>query len=266
MRHHTFRKPVRLHARRSRRKKIWVLGALGVLASTAGLASVLAFAPFFQISSIDIQGAERAPRDQIESRTRTLSEKSYGFLRTRSIALVSTRAIAKTLLEEFPEIETIAVSRDLPRSLALTIQERAPRLLVCEESACVVVDIKGIAFAQKETDNLPRVAMPQAELIQGTRVLSPDIVSFLLKTSDELKLDTDAHMPAVAFTMREEERIEVDTREGWAIVISPTADFSWQFSKLKAVLSKQISPAKRRRLEYIDLRFGDRAFIKYKTP
>lgn len=238
---------------------------LGILVSIAGLASVLMFAPFLQVSVLRVEGADRVSKEQVESRTRELLGRRYGFLQTRSILFARTHAIAATLLKEFSEIETIAVSRDFPHALVLGIRERLPVLLACNATTCMASDAKGVAFPRKETDTMPKVILPATALTAGNSILSPELISFLIKTGDALKSDADTHIGAASFTVREEERVEVDTREGWTIIMSPTSDVAWQFAKLKAVLAKQISPSKRPRLEYIDLRFGDRAFMKYKT-
>lgn len=264
MRPHTLRKSVRLHSKRKRRKKVWMWTTLGILLGTAGFLSVLLFAPLFRVSSLLVLGAERVEKERVEARAQELAGRSWGLIKTRAIFLVPTRAMETTLLKEFSEIEAITVSRDFPRTVVLTIQERVPKLLVCGETACVAVDEKGIGFAPQTTDNLPKVIVPVTELTKGSGILSANLVSFFLQTVQELQSGADERVSVELFRVKEEERVEVDTREGWTIVVSPTSDFAWQFAKLKAVLGKQISPAKRARLEYIDLRFGDRAFIKYR--
>jgi len=58
-------------------------------------------------------------------------------------------------------------------------------------------------------------------------------------------------------------RVNVKTSGHWEIYINPKESVEWQVEKLRAVFEKNISPERRGELEYIDLRFGDQAFIKY---
>ena len=53
-----------------------------------------------------------------------------------------------------------------------------------------------------------------------------------------------------------EERLNVKTSEGWEIYFNTADDLDWQVQELALVLEKQITPEKRRNLEYIDLRFS----------
>ena len=50
--------------------------------------------------------------------------------------------------------------------------------------------------------------------------------------------------------------------EGWEIYFTQEEDRSWQETKLREVLEKQIPPEKRSRLQYIDVRFGNQAYVK----
>ncbi|MBI2452767.1 MAG: hypothetical protein HYV55_00870 [Parcubacteria group bacterium] len=56
--------------------------------------------------------------------------------------------------------------------------------------------------------------------------------------------------------------ISAHMTEGWEIYFTHEEDRSWQETKLKEVLEKQIPQEKRSRLQYIDVRFGNQAYIK----
>jgi len=64
--------------------------------------------------------------------------------------------------------------------------------------------------------------------------------------------------------MVSQDRINVQTEQGWKIYFNPQEDISWQITKLSSVLEKEIPPEDRENLEYIELRFGNLAPFKYK--
>jgi hypothetical protein len=70
-------------------------------------------------------------------------------------------------------------------------------------------------------------------------------------------------MPIVEISIISNERLNIKTFEGWLIYFNPKEDLDWQTQKLDLVLEKQIPLEKREELEYIELRFGNQAFIKY---
>ena len=67
----------------------------------------------------------------------------------------------------------------------------------------------------------------------------------------------------IAFTIGERGEIQGITKEGWNILLDIKEDMGWQQIKLQIVLEQKIPLEKRGELEYIDLRFGDQAYIKY---
>jgi hypothetical protein len=61
-----------------------------------------------------------------------------------------------------------------------------------------------------------------------------------------------------------EEELHFQTQDNWEIFINPQKDIDWQLTKLKEALEEAIPKEKVKNLEYIDLRFGNFAFPKYK--
>ena len=59
-------------------------------------------------------------------------------------------------------------------------------------------------------------------------------------------------------------KVIVRFSEGWDSYIDPREDMTWQKTKLVEVLEKQIPLEKRTNVEYIDVRFGDQAYFKYR--
>ena len=54
------------------------------------------------------------------------------------------------------------------------------------------------------------------------------------------------------------------TSEGWNVYLNTQKDLDWQLTKLGVVFERELSVDKRARLEYVDVRFGDQAYLKYK--
>jgi len=50
--------------------------------------------------------------------------------------------------------------------------------------------------------------------------------------------------------------LDAETTEGWTVRFNLKGDLDWQVTELRLALEKQISPEKRKSLEYIDLRFS----------
>ncbi|MCH7604650.1 hypothetical protein IID24_01535 [Patescibacteria group bacterium] len=80
--------------------------------------------------------------------------------------------------------------------------------------------------------------------------------SFLTSGDEEIRI--------VLYTIVSGARVNAETSEHWDMYINPKKNIEWQVEKLRTVFEKNVPPERRGELEYIDLRFGDQAFIKYR--
>ena len=84
--------------------------------------------------------------------------------------------------------------------------------------------------------------------------MEKELLSKILEINTELK---NLEILAKEVLIVSDDRLNVETQEDWEIYFNPKKDLNWQLTKLKAVLEENYLPK-----EYIDLRFGDRAFVK----
>ncbi len=81
-----------------------------------------ASASFFQVRSVEIQGASRVSANEVQSLVRTDAEKT-------GVWNADLRAISERI-ERLPWVRTAVVSRVLPDGLRVRIEERTPRVVV----------------------------------------------------------------------------------------------------------------------------------------
>ncbi|MBI2003168.1 MAG: FtsQ-type POTRA domain-containing protein [Candidatus Wildermuthbacteria bacterium] len=261
-----FQKPIRLRSKRARKRIAWIVRTCAAIGIAAGFFAFLLFAPFAQISRVRVEGTRLASRADLEASALEKARTRYGFFETRGILFVSPSAMETALLKEFPELEALSVSRDLPRTLVVRVKERFPRATACNGTTCLSIDEKGFAFTLKDAEAGMNIIIPEAIITPGTRLLAAESVSFVLELAAMIERSAKAGVSIVHATVQEEERVDIAFKEGWELITNPTLDIAWQFQKFEAVLDAQTSAAKRSRLQYIDVRFGDRAFLKYRTP
>jgi hypothetical protein len=66
------------------------------------------------------------------------------------------------------------------------------------------------------------------------------------------------------FLLFSEDKLIIKTAEGWEIYFTLQKDSDWQIAKLNAVLEEVVTAERRGDLEYIEVRFSNRVFPKYK--
>jgi len=254
-----FRKPYRIKKKKSifRSKFLWL--TILILIIFGGIFYLLYLSPYFQIKEIKISGNEKVPTEKILSPVQKEIGQKLLFFSTKSIFLVNLSQIKKGILDNFPQIAEVEIKRRLPSSLGIDVSERQGIANFCQEEQCFLLDGEGVIFEEVPKENLsaPLIkklgeAGPLPKL--GGGVMEKELLSKILEINTELK---NLEILAKEVLIVSDDRLNVETQEDWEIYFNPKKDLNWQLTKLKAVLEENYLPK-----EYIDLRFGDRAFVK----
>ena len=262
---HTRRSPHRIRTRKSVFKKpgFWIF--LGIVAFISTLLYFLLFLDYFQVKTINVFGNEKVSAQDIQSVVLKEVRKNIIFFESKSIFLASLDRINTNIRKEFPEINIIKTKRKLFDTVLVTIEERAPVLVLCglseEKNLCYYLDNKGVAFekmngggkgltiVRQDGSNTPDL---------GVEVLSPKLTNQII----EIEGSIGKNIGIKEVNILSDERMDVETAEGWSIYFSLVNEMGLQLTKLNLLLEKEISKDERNILHYIDLRFQDRAYYK----
>lgn len=238
-----------------------------------GAAAVAFFRlPPLQIREIKISGLQSFETRVVEERVASHLDGAYfAFLPRRSYFLADAEGLASALRREFPQMEQILAVKRFPNALHVAVIERSLWGIFCNAAEkappyCVYIDPTGFAY-----DEAPQV---EGALILGVeRDGEPPAVGDIAverATMDRLRLlkDALAKLDDLAVTgfglkTRVPGEIRVKTGEGFVLIFSRDDDFARTADVLKRVLNEEIKE-KRGRLEYVDLRFGNKVFYKLK--
>lgn len=263
-----FRKPHRIKKKKSifRNRFFWL--TILVLALAGGIFYLIFFSAFFQIKEIKITGNQKLATDDIRSLAEQNIKEKFLFFYTKSIFLVKEKEITSRLSKNFPRIDEIDVKNKYPDVLILEIKEREGIGCFCQNTTCFLLDKKGIIFEEAdETCSLDLVIRDfgsKASLNLGEKALEEPLVSSINKIRNAIKESLQININEFNITEVQNRKLAAKTAVGWEIYFNPTGDIDWQLTKLAQVLEKEISPEKREKLEYIDVRFGNFAPYKYR--
>ena len=240
-----YKRPYRFKKKKSilRNRFFW----LGILVLAAGGAAfyLLFFSEFFHVEKIAVRGQEKVSEGEIRSVAEKRLESRILFFKTKSIFAIDLGEIKKEILNRFPQVATVEVSRDLPDALSIRVSERQAVAVWCLQD-CFFIDKEGAPFqrAPLETDLIK---------VSGEEKLLGEI-GRILEVKSKLKEELGIEIGKAELVSSQ--RLNVETLEGWEIYFDLKGDFGWQIQKLGLVLEKQIPPEKRGSLEYVDLRFS----------
>ena len=266
-----FRKPYRIKHKRYwyKSKALWFM----VISFVIVVLSVylLWFLPFLQIKEIEVLGDESINKERVVAITQEKISKKILGLHSATILFVNKYEVSEALQDLFPKIESVSVRRSLPSKLILDISLRQEIISWCKfvkgSGVCVGVDRFGIAFTEATSTDLYITGPPELqEVVWGDKIIDPDLLSKLLNFIVEVEswsILREDEVRVVELSIISENWVYVILSEGWAAYINPKENMDWQSTKLKLVLESEVPREKRGKLLYLDLRFGDQAFVKY---
>ncbi len=265
MRRKSYRKPYRARKRKSifRSKLFWFFLLFFLL--TDAVSYFALFSEKFQLKEIKISGNQKIQTEEIERLVKNEIQKKLVFSETQSIFLADSAAIVKSLLKNYPLIETAEAKKILPTGLKIEIKERTGVGVWCRQENCFSIDRTGVIFEKKSPEGTLVIRDESGNSLVniGEKVVPEKLMDSILRIYQGLEGNLKIDVKEIVLPGNE--RITVRTMEGWEIYFSNNRDVNWQITKLKLVLEKEIPSVRRGELEYIELRFGNLAPYRYKN-
>ncbi len=264
-----FRKPYRVKKRKSIFKNRFFWFSILILIVFGGIFYLICFYSFFQIKEIKISGNQKVLTGDLENaiQSQIVRELILGGQKvsTKSIFLTNLGKLNEVILEKFPQISQINLTRRFPDILEAKIEERKPVAIFNHNDKYFFLDKEGIIFEKvlDVRDYLKIKSLNQNQYLNlGERAIKKELLSLILEIDS--KLSEDFKIPLEEVLVISDERINAKTLEGWEIYFNPQKNIDWQLTKLKALLENYLLPENRANLEYIELRFGNLAPFKYR--
>lgn len=267
-----------------------ILGILAVSGTAAAIIYVLQM-PYFQINSIKISGL--VSLDETEIRQKLFSHldgKVAMFLPRKSFFFVSSRDAEALLKNAFPRIAAVSAVKIFPQELSVKISERNLWGIYCNDfrmeappedpiiknniqpqdqeiqpSNCAYVDQEGFAyeFSPISAGSLLIKIHGDGEFAVPSQAIPRELVGRMNEFSRELKNSLGLDTSGFEFSKSILREFRVKTSEGFSLWINRDDNFVNVLKVLKTVLDEEIKD-RRDKLEYADLRFGNKVFYKYR--
>jgi hypothetical protein len=267
-----------LSSRRKRRKKILLKAGLVLAGIFLFLGGVVAFfyIPKFRINDISIEGANILDAGQLKEEIGSLLRgKIFKIFPCDNIFILPKAKITAELLRKFPVLKEVAVSRSFPQKISVFLEERKPKALWCMGLNATSTNLSGVSCAFMDESGF--IFQP-APFFSGAifsvfyderREKIVAIGEEMIPESEFRNLNSFAellnrnNMDVSKIVLKDDGEYEVYLKEGWHIKLNSKNEAALSFNNLQLVLNENIKE-KRSTLEYVDLRFGNKVFFKYK--
>jgi hypothetical protein len=263
----------KLRLKDRRRRLLWVKVAAGAAVTLIALALVVYVSrlPSITIAEVHLEGTHLV--DEAAAKM-IVSEKlsgSYAFIIPHANAFFYPRSIGRALLNAFPPIEQVTVSRNGLTALSVSITEREavadwcagnpPEDVHSAASNCYLMDSEGFIYAPSSDSSLVRYYGMISENPIGQRYLPNEFGTLekLVNGSKTLVQRT----PAIVTVDQGSNDASVIFAEGGIVRFERTADPESTLNNIASVFASQ-SFKDHADFEYIDFRFGDKVYAKFK--
>lgn len=253
-----------------RRTLLAIAGGLVLVAFAAG-AIYLISRPALRIGRVEVRGAVRIPAGDVEGEVRRLASGKYGGLIPRdSILFLSAGAVRRGLRERFPQMVKVDVGRRFPQRLVISVTERTLWGVYCvrpqagERQSCAYLDGTGTAYealAGFEGWLLPVIYGPESALL-GAAAVPAAALGFFKEA--RVKLGAIGADPlALTLSTSTPDDVRLTLAEGWQIWVTRSRPIGEWLGVLTTLLEQEIGE-RRSSLAYVDLRFGNKVFYRYR--
>ena len=259
------RKPYRIKSKKSilRNRFFWIF-FFSIIIIVAGIYFAL-FSSYFQVYKLNITGNNKIKSVDIQSLINSQLRKQLLFWQSQSIFILNQNQTEELILNKFPQIDNIKISKKLPDMLIITIREKEAVGIYCSKNnLCFSIDKKGVIFEHSLLNDKLFTAKSEiepSEISLGKQAVEKEFVSSLVSIFNKLK--SNLNIAPAEMIIINQERINVKISENWEIYFNPSKDLTWQLTELELLLNQEIPQDKRLNLQYIDLRFS-KVYYKYK--
>lgn len=227
---------------------------------------LLFFTSTFSVQAISVLDA----REDTTVSARKIAEEFINNISfSKSIFLVQSDLIENALVSKLPQIHSALVTRKLPGTLKIVLQEKKPALVLYSGRNYYFVDQQGIPYEEASIERLPGLILPtiknndeQASVTLGVPVVDESFVEFVQILQTKLPETINAQIAEIRIPSLATREVHFRLNNNWLLRFDSTRDGPTQLNVLQRVVNEVISPADQQVLEYIDLRIKDRVYYR----
>ncbi|MGE5425970.1 MAG: cell division protein FtsQ/DivIB [Bacillota bacterium] len=233
-----------------------------------GFAYLLFFSPLFALKKITVQGVTRVSPEELSGYAwKQAGERGFWPFHQGKLIFFKTAQLNKSLSENF-SFDSLRVYKKWPQTIVISAGERNLAFIWRDGQGNHFSDGQGCLIREAGVSNEQLAAYPilesadAAERLDSKDCLSldADYLQAMFSLSDKMKAYPELKVERF-LVEGEANTLKADLASGPNILFNVKDDPDKQLNKL--IIIKQDKPAADfNRLEYIDLRYGDRAYFK----
>lgn len=238
-----------------KQKRAWVKIIIFFLSVVAASWSFF-WLPYFRISKLEINDPLVNKREVEERLSLSLSSLTQFLLPKNNFFLFPSKSVEEAILES--GLGVAKVKKRFPNKVFVEFEEIKPKFLYCKEENCFYIDKNGIPYetAPFFSDSPIPILEIEKEIHIGEELIPKTETEFLIEFGKEIQ---NSGFSTQKIKIAKD--LEIFTNEGWKLIfILGKKDSKDLTNKLSLLFERKIKD--RSKLDYIDMRFPNKAYYK----
>jgi len=255
-------------------KRVTIILSIAFISIVIGLIFLLRMESI-QIRENNIIGTNIIDKNEILEEVQDSLSGNYLWVIPKSNTfLYSVRKLNDILIEKFPGIFSLDVSRDGLKKISIKIEERKPEALWCKDSQeseipeCYFVDVTGRVFAKAPFFS-GNVYFVYKGVLNNENPLGAQIFNsqdFSIFQSFIKQIESKLNLSVIGVEIKDKEDFDLQLSSGSRVLLNRGTSYEDMYNNIYSVVkSERFSTSSLDNLEYIDMRFGNKIYFKTKV-
>ena len=225
---------------------------------------VLVYSELFAVTTIEVSGLDMISENEFYNTVNSnLKKWQWYILPQKNFLLLSKNKLKQGIADKY-SLEYINIKKGW-KSLVIDLQEKISHAIVYNQSSFYFADEQGRVLQELPQeqvsvywDRFPILNIGQIEVNIGDEVASSEQINYIIQLDQKIK---ETNIKKHGYERGEDvNEIRLVSKDGWRAYFDINSDLDISLENLLLVLSEKIEDPKR--VEYIDLRFGNKIFYK----
>lgn len=255
--------PFRFPGAATSRSARWYIVLLAAVLLISGI-YWLFFSPVFTVNRIRVQGTTISADEWQRMILSQFTRARWGIVPQRNIFAFDTNAFEGDIISKYA-LNTIYIKKDRPHEIIVTLAEKPRNAVWVSRGTYFALDsqAKILGIIPQPADALLIYSQLDEPLKVNDSVLAPAMLAVIRTSIGDNRIKS-LQPEFIVVEKANATEFMVKVGEGWKIKIDSNVGLMEQLNNLELILRNSIPPDKRKNLDYIDLRFGERVYFKYR--
>lgn len=249
--------------KKGRKKKLYVLiAALFVILVILSIYFIY-ISPYFRIQQVDITGLQNIKEDQFRQIIQKELDKGFIF-KHDNILLFDSEKVRQDISDNYL-LEWLNIEKEYrPAMIFIGLEEKVSALTYLTAENCYNIDLTG-AIVEKcnhlSTDFIQIRDASEAQKNIGDSAINQATVRYIIQLNDELE-SQGVDIRTFKVISKDSSDLRVLTDQGFEIYFNRSLEIKEQLVRFNILVREEIGAENLDKINYIDLRFGDKVFYK----